>query len=95
MKKRLYLIFPIIALTLMGCTKMNTSAEVIKDCTGVYLRIDGKDYLVCNDDVLSGKEDNEMVKVRYEIINECDQPPELQCYMAHDYEGVIEVKSVN
>lgn len=35
--------------TLSGCKKeSNINVTVVRDCTGTYLRWDGKDYQVCN-----------------------------------------------
>jgi hypothetical protein len=48
--KKLLLITTVAALlTLLSCKReTNKPMTVIKDCTGTYLRMDGKDFQVCN-----------------------------------------------
>ena len=43
------ILIPVVSLLLISCEKERTEkVTVIKDCTGSYLRFDGKDYLICN-----------------------------------------------
>lgn len=92
MKKTIKL--SLIGLTIMltqACKKQNIEgATVIKDCTGVYIREDNKDYFVCNSDLLSDYNSGDAINVTFKEANACDPGP-VVCMMAHDYEGVVEV----
>lgn len=65
---------------------------VTRDCTGTYLQINGKDYLVCNDDKLEGYAEGEYVTAKYKEVNDCQSG--VVCYMLHLHEGVIEIIGV-
>ena len=69
--------------------------EVVKDCTGVYLRENGIDHLVCNKELLSDYESGEQVKITFENVNECyGLQDEVTCMMAHAYQDKIEIKKI-
>lgn len=80
-----------IAATIFSCEKeKNQTATIIRDCTGTYLRIDDKDYLVCNGEKTSEFEENENVIVTYEDIDQCSFDGFL-CELYHKNEGPIKV----
>jgi hypothetical protein len=55
-----------------SCDKTKHKMEVVKDCTGVYLRArNGQDFKVCNDDLLENIAAGTKIKVRYDNLNEC------------------------
>ncbi len=69
--------------------------EVVRDCSGVYLKKDGKDHYVCNDEILSSYATGDKVKVQYDVLTECfgliDQPV---CLLYHEYEDKIEITDI-
>lgn len=71
--------------------------EVIKDCTGVYLRdASGNDHYVCNEEILANYATGTALKVRYDNLEQCFGLLETPtCELAHIYKGVIEVTEVH
>lgn len=81
---------------LTSCDKTKVKMEVVKDCTGVYLRDkSGKDYKVCNEFMLDKHSTGTKIQVRFDNLNECfgliEEP---QCTESHDFEGLIEVTEI-
>jgi hypothetical protein len=67
--------------------------EVVKDCTGSYLRSKtGLDFYVCNYAILDGIPTGEKIKVKYDVLDECFglifTPT---CTQSHTFEEVIDV----
>jgi hypothetical protein len=81
------------ALLFGSCEKNCKSMLVVRDCTGTYLRDDGKDYHVCNVGKLSKFSDGETVDATYHVISSCNSD-EVVCMMLHPNQGWIEVDSV-
>lgn len=68
---------------------------VLKDCTGTYLRLDGKDYRVCNVKTLKNYADGTQVEAGFKKINSCRaEEKRIVCEMLHQNEGWVEVTSV-
>ncbi len=66
--------------------------EVVRDCTGTYLRDNGSDFYVCNEEILSSYSTGDKVKVQYDVLTECfgliEQPV---CLLYHEFEDKIEI----
>lgn len=99
MKNLLFLSLFLIALG--ACTKedncsKNEEMTVITDCTGTYLRVNGKDYHVCNTEKMTGFQNFQVVVADYKKIDECkgSAADDIVCMMLHENEGWIEVTSI-
>jgi hypothetical protein len=70
--------------------------EVVKDCTGVYLQArDGRDYKVCNDEILDNIAAGTKIKVSFDNLEQCfGLIDPVTCMMEHPYEGVIEITEI-
>jgi len=79
---------------LLSCSKKEDNATVIKDCTGAYIRIDSKDYFICNDEMVANFENETKVYVEYDKVEHCDQPDDAICLMLHLSEGTIELTKI-
>ncbi len=97
MKKFATLLLVPILLLLGACKSIQSEpveAMVISDCTGVYLQIEGLDYLVCNQNLVKSKV-GQSVKVSFEKISEC---PEFKnkavCLMYHKNEGLVRISAL-
>lgn len=66
----------------------------MRNCIGIYLRMNHVNYLVCNDSILSLYETGKIVSVRFEQI-ECKQPVGEVCALYFKSKGSIEITSVN
>ncbi len=82
----------VLAFAVCGCKRINKEAVIIKDCTGTYLRIKGKDYHVCNYEIAAGYASGTEVTATFKKINECNDPS--LCLIAHQNEGWIEVEEI-
>ncbi len=79
--------------TIFSCNKEERkSMTVVKDCSGTYLRTDGKDFHVCNQEKLSSFSSGTIVTATFKKIASC-KPLEDQfvCMLYHKNEGWIEV----
>ncbi|MFT6503924.1 MAG: hypothetical protein ACJASQ_004062 [Crocinitomicaceae bacterium] len=95
MKKSAFIILSIVFIS-FGCDKEKERMEVIKDCTGVYLRAkNGQDFKVCNDELLDNVNGGTKIKVTYDNLDECFgilEPP--TCSETHTFEGKIEITEI-
>ena len=74
---------------LISCGEFeNRKMLVIKDCTGNYIRFKGKDYRVCNDEILNEFENEEKVRATFEKIDSCADSINnaSNCFITHVYE---------
>ncbi len=97
MNKLTFLIILLCCLSLMACNKeKNQKAQIVIDCTGIYLRLDGLDYHVCNLDKVSSFSDGESVTVTYRKLSQCNGSAQsaFVCEMLHANEGWIEVTEI-
>lgn len=83
-------------IALSSCNKEYPKMEVIKDCTGSYLRTKaGLDYYVCNFAILDSYATGTKIRVKYDVLNTCfgliENPT---CQMAHTFEDVIDVLEI-
>lgn len=77
-------------------TVSGIEAVVVRDCTGTYLNVDGKDHLVCNRDKLKGYQAGDTVRVRFKKTVYCPElKDEIVCMMYHEHEGLIKLIKVN
>lgn len=87
----------VLPLFLIFCKKeRNKNAALVRDCTGTYLRIEGKDYQVCNLAKVAKYTDGTKVSVTYKKIDGCKGPggDPVACYLLHPNEGWIEVEKI-
>ncbi len=95
MKKQLFLILGMILLVSFSCDKKTQKMEIVRDCSGTYLKKDGKDHYVCNESKLSSYATGDKVKVQYDVLTECfgliDQPI---CLLYHEFEDKIEITKI-
>ena len=89
----------LLALTAMlpSCKKVrNQTVTVERDCTGTYLSLDGKDYHVCNLEMVSSFSDGATVTASFKKIKECNGSAKDAnvCEMLHANEGWIVVDKI-
>ena len=95
MKKQLFLILGMILLVSFSCDKKTQKMEIVRDCTGTYLKKDGKDHYVCNESILSSYNAGDKIKVQYDVLTDCfgliNQPT---CLLLHEYDDKIEITKI-
>lgn len=79
-----------------SCNKDYEKLEIVKDCTGSYLRTkSGLDYYVCNFAILDAYAAGTKIKVKFDVLNTCfgliENPT---CTESHTYEEVIDVLEI-
>jgi hypothetical protein len=97
MKRLFFISAGIAAFALMSCKKESgKKMTVVKDCTGSYLRVDGKDYQVCNLEKTNPFPNGAAVTVSFKNISKCtgSAADQIVCMMYHESEGWIEVVSI-
>lgn len=62
------------------------------DCSGTYLKVDGKDYLVCKPGQLK-KHDNRVVDARFTKVSRCPPVGTPVCQLYHANSGSININS--
>jgi hypothetical protein len=96
MKKILSITAITLLFTMFSCNKEEyKSMTVLKDCTGTYLRLDGKDYHVCNLERLSSFSAGTNVNVSFKKIETCTNFKDtFGCKLLHVNEGWVEVVDI-
>ena len=82
------------AAIMMSCAAGGAAktATVTRDCTGTYLRVDSKDWLVCNAEILSKHKEGAVVSAKFERTNLCPEfADKVVCMMYHENEGLIRI----
>lgn len=78
---------------LASCGKDVQNGKINRDCTGSYLELNNKDYLICNPSMTSSIPDGSEVSVEFSF------KPEGKfygvCYMYHENHGFVEITAVN
>jgi len=85
-----------ILILLSSCSKEFVSMEVVRDCSGTYLKNkSGAESYVCNKDKINQFSTGDMIDVKVEIVEECygilEEPT---CLLYHPFENRIEVKAI-
>lgn len=74
------------------CTKKveYTSVIVVRDCSGTYLKVDGKVYFVCNPDKIASVLDGSELLVTYTPCSECTDR-QTHCLILRPYESCFTI----
>ena len=97
MKTLLLIAAASVLLAVFSCKKESyKTTTIITDCTGTYLRWDGKDYKVCNLEKVSSFPSGTTVAATFKKIIECKGSGNfpVTCFMNHGYDSWIEVEKI-
>ncbi|MGB4773826.1 MAG: hypothetical protein WBP45_01520, partial [Daejeonella sp.] len=65
--KRILFVTALLLIIIISCKKENLETMiVVKDCTGTYLRLNNKDYKVCNFKTVVSFKEGEKVKASFD-----------------------------
>lgn len=95
--KKILLVIAILGLTQVSCKKEKfVQAAIARDCTGTYLRVDGKDYRVCNLEMTDKFQNGQPVNVTFTKMKECNKSGNFApiCYLYHQYDSFVEVLKI-
>lgn len=86
----------ILLFALQACEKeFNQPATIIRDCSGTYLRFEGKDYQVCNTEKTDSFNNEATVIATFKRVNNCRNPKsETVCFLLHANEGLVEIQKI-
>lgn len=88
-----------VSIAFLSCSSISKNeaetGNIVRDCTGTYIRIAGKgDFLVCNDKLIKDKKDGEKLNVSYEMTKDCSERDGIvTCMMYHENKGLIKITS--
>ncbi|MDA9967780.1 hypothetical protein N9E62_01255 [Salibacteraceae bacterium] len=74
--------------------KTNKKSIVIKDCTGVYLQMEGGDFRVCNRSKVENIPNGTEVIATFRSSSTCEADDEIVCMMYHPSQGDIRISKV-
>jgi len=97
MKNILFIVTAVFLLSFLSCKKEQTEkVEVVRDCTGTYLRFDLKEYRVCNLEKVDSFPDGAMVEATFVKKNECNGSAKdaIVCAKFHQNDGWIRVDEI-
>ena len=97
MKASVYILTLLLTLTFFSCKKdVTKNATVVKDCTGTYMRSNGKDYKVCNIEKVASFQNGTTVSVSFKELKDCEGSGKIvpTCYMLHEFESWIEIENI-
>jgi len=90
--KLLFSAFVTTALWSCAASGAAKKATVTRDCTGTYLRVDSKDWLVCNAEILSRHKEGAVVNAKFIKTDQCPEfADKIFCMMYHENEGLIRI----
>ena len=94
MKKIFILTLLSLFFIITSCSKITSEeVEIVKDCTGSYLKFNNKDYHICNEEIVNGFNNGDIVEASFRRIDECNNTGAI-CMMAHKNEGWIKVTKI-
>lgn len=101
MRRIIFLMISISILISAACEKdeLETAiqAVIVRDCTGTYLRHDGKDFHICNIDKVETFTNKETISLTFKKLGTCNGSGigSIVCDMLQKSEGWIEVIRIN
>lgn len=78
-----------------SCSKTFTRGSIERNCTGTYLELNKKNFLICNPEITESYSDGSTVKVRFDSKDSCSKKPGDICalyYESHGFVKIIEIK---
>ena len=71
------------------------NGKINRDCTGTYLELNNRDYLICNPAMTNSFSDGESVKVKYDKKSSCSSDPnQVICELYHKSYGFVEITEI-
>ncbi len=95
MKRFLYFVLLITTIFSFACEHINYQSYILKkDCTGYYFNIQGKDYQICNDSIVSKFKNGVEIEAVVKKIDSCNNFSGIMCGAYHPYEGFIYIEKI-
>ena len=82
-------------LVFSSCGKIMRNGKINRDCTGTYLELNNRDYLICNPSMTNSIPNGESIKVKYNKKSSCPSNPDLiLCELYHKSYGFVEITEI-
>lgn len=95
--KKTYVISTLFLLVLAfsSCDKSARNGKIDRDCTGTYLRLNKKDYLICNPAMTDSYVDGSDIRVKFKFKSKCDNTGDHPvCELYHKSYGFVEITEI-
>ncbi len=93
MKKIFYIFAFFLILGFTACEHTNYQTYTLKsDYTGYYFNIEGIDYQICNDSMVSKFKNGVKIEAVVKRIDSCNNWSGIVCGLYHRYEGFIYIE---
>ncbi len=81
---------------LNSCSKqLTTEGYLNKNCTGDYIKINSKEYLICNYKMIENIANGSKINFNYKLVNQCSENDNrVHCLMLYEHDGFIEIKKI-
>ena len=85
----------VIILLISACGKITRNGKIVRDCTGTYLKLNNKDYLICNPAIASSFADGSQVQVKFQHVSDCpNDPNQVMCELYHHRYGFVQITKI-
>ncbi len=73
----------------------NKKVQIVRDCSGAYIRMNELDYKVCNEKVLVDIENDAFLDLSFIDVNKCKLPKNVAvCMLYHEHVGSVQVLEI-
>ncbi|MFK5878218.1 MAG: hypothetical protein QM478_01845 [Flavobacteriaceae bacterium] len=73
----------------------NEKVQIIRDCSGTYIRMNEMDYKVCNDKTLVDFENETILNLSFIDVNKCRLPENIAvCMLYHEHVGSVRILEI-
>ena len=83
----------LLTFAITSCAKSLTKGTINRDCTGTYLELDDKDYLICNPNIVEDFQDGSSVKVNFKWKSSC-LSNSIICQLYHESYGFVKILKI-
>jgi hypothetical protein len=81
--------------SLISCSKEFHKATIDRDFTGTYLRMNGKDFFVCNSLMVHSYPEGAEIEVKFNSEDSClEDSNQIICFMHHANSGAIQITEI-
>ncbi len=85
----------LLTLLMTSCSKSFSRGTINRDCTGTYLMLNNKDYLICNPSIADSYENDSSIKVKFKSKTSCSSNSTgMICALYHKNYGLVEITEI-
>lgn len=85
----------LLTFSISSCSKPFRNGTINRDCTGTYIELNDRDYLICNPLMTDSYQNGKTVKVKFKSKTSCSSNSvSFACQLYHPNSGIIEVMEI-